>query len=486
MTDVNIQHLVGFFGLGLAVTWLLVPIIIRRSQAWTVQREHSFHQMHAVPIPRLGGLALAVSFVLIVLGAHLFLGILRDRPGEKLGITVTALAMFGLGFVDDLRPLGARKKLFGQVLIATIACIWISRIEVFQNPLTGQQLDFGLWGIPITVLWLVAFTNLINLVDGIDGLAAGISLMLMALLAYVGMSGEEILPVCVATGLAGSLLAFLRYNFPPAKIYLGDGGAYFLGFLIGLLAMRQSQKGTVVAALIAPLLALALPILDVALAVLRRGLKGLPIFRADRKHLHHRLLAEGFSGRDTVLMLYGFSCFCLLAAFVVFWSKGRGAPVAVGAICLLLLLAASRFRFARDWFSLLRVVGESLEVRKETQAALALCQWFDLSAERAASAEALWRDFEFVVARLGFREVRLHLNGTVKVWAANASSADAPVHRHSVSLNHPALTTLEFIANADGMSEMAFDQLSELAAEACLKAVLRWQAASGREFKFHS
>jgi UDP-GlcNAc:undecaprenyl-phosphate GlcNAc-1-phosphate transferase len=138
--------------------------------------------------------------------------------------------------------------------------------------------------------WLVAFTNLINLIDGIDGLAGGIALMLMALLAYVGFGPGPVFSVLLATGMAGALMAFLLYNFPPARIYMGDGGAYFLGFLIGTLTIVNSSKGTALAALVAPLFALALPIVDVGLAIARRAIKGLPIYRPDRKHLHHRLV----------------------------------------------------------------------------------------------------------------------------------------------------------------------------------------------------
>jgi UDP-GlcNAc:undecaprenyl-phosphate GlcNAc-1-phosphate transferase len=147
-------------------------------------------------------------------------------------------------------------------------------------PFSATIIDLGNWGILITVLWLVGMTNLINLIDGADGLAGGICLMLMVLLAYVGHESGSF--ELLVSGMAGALLAFLWFNFPPARIYLGDGGAYFLGFQIGLLAILSSHKGTVLAALVAPLFVLALPIIDTALAILRRGLRGLPIFRPDR------------------------------------------------------------------------------------------------------------------------------------------------------------------------------------------------------------
>lgn len=470
-----------FFGLGLAVTWILVPVIIRRGASLAMARGHAFHQSHTAPIPRFGGLALAASFILVILAAYLLMYIPPDRLRDNLGMVVTSLAMFALGFVDDLRPLGARKKLAGQILIALVAALWVSTIEVVQVPWSGAKVDLGWWGIALTVLWLVAFTNLVNLVDGIDGLAGGISLMLMALLAYVGMTGgSAILPVCCAAGMAGALVAFLRFNFPPARIHLGDGGAYFLGFLVGLFSMRLSQKGTVAAALAAPLIVLALPILDVTLAILRRGLKGLPVFRADRKHLHHRILAEGFSRRDTLLMLYGFSCFCLLAAMVVFTRGGRWVPVALGAVFLLVLLGATRFKFTRNWFSIGRLLGESFQVRRESHYARALCDWFALEGARSPSLAALWQDFEFMVRKLGFAWVSLQMEDGQMIWRAPVQPPADRELRVRLDLNHPVHKTLEFTTDAERMSGRVFDQVSELAGEAWIKAVVSLGASNGK------
>ncbi len=471
------------FAFGLAVTWPLVPLIIRRSQGMAIARGHSFHQTHTAPVPRFGGLALAVTFVLVVIGAQLFLDIPADRLQDNIGLALTSLAMFGLGFADDIKPMGARKKLLGQIVIALAAAIWVSRIQVFKHPLSGNTIDLGWWGLVITVVWLVTFTNLINLIDGIDGLAVGLSLMLMALLAYVGSAGGSILPVACSAAMAGALLALLRYNFPPAKIYLGDGGAYFMGFLIGILSMRQSQKGTVVAALVAPLFALALPILDVTLAILRRGIKGVPIFRADRKHLHHRLMDEGFSRRDTVLILYGFSVVCLLAAFGVFWSKGSWGPVSLGLLCLIVLVAAGRLKFAREWFNVGRVLGDSLEVRKESQYALALIAWFELEAERSPSAEALWVDYEFLVRKVGFVRATLDYNGTQRACEGEIPACPSPVKR-SVALHHTSHRSLEFAADPERMPSRVFDQLCDLTAEAWLRGVNRWEASNGRPLEF--
>src|ERR1035437_706114 len=183
-------------------------------------------------------------------------------------------------------------------------------------------------------------TKLINLIDGVDGLAGGICLLLMTLLAYVGYQGGTF--ALLASGMAGALLGFLAFNFPPARIYLGDGGAYFLGFQIGLFSILSSHKGTVFAALTAPLFVLALPILDTALAILRRGLRGLPIFRPDRQHIHHHLLGMGLSRRKVELYLYAVTLIFLAMGFAAFWSRGHLVPVLLGLATLILLVCAGR------------------------------------------------------------------------------------------------------------------------------------------------
>src|SRR5207247_2811996 len=160
----------------------------------------------------------------------------------------------------------------------------------------------------------------------IDALAGGISLMLMCLMAYVSFHGSTFL-FLLAFWMAGALLAFLRFNFPPARIYMGDVGAYFLGFLLGSMTIASSNKGAVAAALVAPLMALGLPIIDTSLAIVRRGLKGLPIFRPDRKHIHHFLIKAGWSRRRAVLTLYVVSLVFLVMAVGLFSSEGHLIPV---------------------------------------------------------------------------------------------------------------------------------------------------------------
>jgi UDP-GlcNAc:undecaprenyl-phosphate GlcNAc-1-phosphate transferase len=272
------------------------------------------------------------------------------------------------------------------------------------------------------VFWLVALTNLINLIDGVDGLAGGICLMLMILLVYVGGGNGDL--SFIAAGMAGALLGFLWFNFPPARIYMGDGGAYFLGFLIGCKTIAGSQKGTVFAALTAPLFVLALPILDTALAILRRGLRGLPLFRADRRHIHHHLLDSGLSRRHVVLVTYAFSAIFLGLGFVAFWWHGQHLAILLGLGILVTLLAAGQMNFSREWFAVGRVLGNSLNMRSEIQYALAQTRWLVMEGTRCQSIAALCEDTVFIARKLGFDTVRIRLEDDERTWQLTHASGD--------------------------------------------------------------
>jgi UDP-GlcNAc:undecaprenyl-phosphate GlcNAc-1-phosphate transferase len=475
---------------GLGIVFLVVPLALGAVPLRKrLERGQDLHHTHQKATPRLGGLALAVAFI----GVEALIAVRWPRqwaqtPGQAV-VAVSSLAMFGLGFWDDLKPLGAKWKLLGQVVIALSLYFLGVGIEHFRIPFFSITLDLGTWGILLTVLWLVGMTNLINLIDGMDGLAGGICLMLMGLLAYVGHDTGNF--ALLASGMAGALIGFLCFNFPPARIYLGDGGAYFLGFQIGLFAIVNSHKGTVFAALVAPLFVLALPILDTMLAIVRRSLRGLPIFRADRRHLHHHLLEMGLSGRKVLLGFYAVTSVFLAMGLAAYWSRGHLIPVLLGAGALLLLLCAGRLNFSRGWFAVGRVVGHSLEMRREVEYALALTRWLALEGSRRGSAEELWGDLAFAAQRLGYQSVRMVLADGQRVWGR--SSGGPPTRSVVHVLQGGRLGTLELQAAfcepgavpLDGArpcersscpcvaDDQVFGVVSELLAEGWVKAASR-------------
>ena len=309
--------------------------------------------------------------------------------------------------------------------------------------------------------------------------------MLMCLLANLGMGGDSGFSMLLPIGVAGALLSFLTFNYPPAKIHMGDGGAYFLGFLIGVLSIVNSNKGTVVAALIAPAFALALPIVDVSLAVLRRGLRGLPVFRPDQKHIHHYLITLGFSRERTVLILYMVSFICLSLAFGVFWSQGRLLPLFSGLLFLVLIIAAHVSGFTKDWSAIGSQLGKSLALRKETRYALILSQWLEMEVERYHSVDELWQDYQFVVKKLGFSRVRLVLPDGANTWQAEGfdeKATDLQQVCHELSDG----SVIEFAADQRVLPEPLFKLLADLGAETWHKAALRWRVLNKTPLHFIS
>ncbi len=417
---------------------------------------------------------MVVSFLVISAAASFWFSVDGAQAQASRVVVCSATAMFLLGFWDDLEPLGAKNKLAGQILIALLAWCGGIHIEAFKNPFSGMIYPLGSFGCVLTVFWLIALPNLINLVDGMDGLAGGIVLMLMGLLSYAGWAGSAVFATLCAAGMVGALIGFLRYNFPPARIFMGDGGAYFLGFLVAELSIINSHKGTIVAALLAPLFVLALPIADASLAILRRGVKGLPVFRPDRRHIHHRLLEMGYTPRRVVLTFYFVSIVFLAFGLVVFLSEGRWTPVLFGVGCLVFIVSALSFSFSREWFSVGRVLGNSIEMRETIHYALTLSRWLEMEAGRCDSLENLWSDFKFLAMKLNFSRVKLSLPDGQKEWQREKNGQFPPAQprhfRREFGENNCMALELEIEAE-DRLSLT----LCDITCEVWQKVAARWE-----------
>lgn len=485
----NLSLLLSAGGFSLLATFAVTLLVIKLSKSRkSAGRLADLHHHNGKNISRLGGIGMAVA---LLVSAVIYLCgpfTADDKMTCRLVVTLT-LAMFTLGLWDDLRALGAKRKLLGQILIASAAFWGGISIENLTIPFAHQGVVcLGLWAWPVTVLWLVAITNLINLIDGVDGLAGGICLMLMILLAIVG--GGLNCVSYLASGLIGALLGFLWFNFPPAKIYMGDGGAYSLGFLIACLTIVSSQKGTIIAALIAPLFALALPILDTSIAILRRGLNGLPLFRADRRHIHHRLLSEGISRRRLVLGSYMFTAFFLFLGLAAFWSHGAQLPILFGFGLLFILIAAGQMQFSREWFSVGRVLITTFSRRAEIQYALAHNRWLMLEGSRCNNLDSLFEDTAFVACKLGFTGLKIRLSDTEKNWCQPGSDSHHCVlfpqnlPGQECYLEFSALPSVQRPNKHPQLDERTFRILAELVTEGWVKAMTAWAEHSGQPPRF--
>lgn len=291
-------------------------------------------KVHDQPTPRVGGVALAVAFFVPVLALFFYdngvsAAYLADLS-RFAGLLIGAAVMVGLGLVDDVRGLSAKVKLAVQILVA-LGAFWSGyHIETVNTPFGIIQL--GWLALPLTILWIVGIVNAINLIDGLDGLASGISLFTVFVLFILGVTQGNQIVALSAIALAGGLLGFLRYNFNPASIFMGDSGSLFLGYVLAVTAVGGSAKSQTAVSLLIPVLALGVPVFDTTLAVLRRFIGGKHIFSADRGHVHHRLLDSGLTHRQAVLVLYGGCTVLALGALGLVWASTAQAAVILCAI----------------------------------------------------------------------------------------------------------------------------------------------------------
>lgn len=341
------------FFCGLGLTWLFtkatLAFAIRRKLFGPCGGRHGERQ-----VPRLGGAPLFLAFILTaLLAAFLHPAIAREFT------TPQTLSIFGglaivavLGLVDDLLQLSWGTKFLFQIVAS---CLVIGNgvvIAKITNPF-GPTLDFYPWmAIVFTLIWLVGITNAINLSDGLDGLCGGIIFIVAAVIfANSRVLAHErpeqlaqfIFPSTVTVILLGSVLGFLRYNFYPAKIFLGDCGALFLGFLVACMAIRSSQISATSVALLVPIIALGLPILDTTLAFLRRTARRGNPFQSDAQHIHHKIMYSGLTHPETVLVLYGFCLLLGLAALVLSLRSNQYAGLVLIILTILVLLGFKKF-----------------------------------------------------------------------------------------------------------------------------------------------
>jgi UDP-GlcNAc:undecaprenyl-phosphate GlcNAc-1-phosphate transferase len=323
-----LKYLIVFLAASLC-SLALTPLVRSFARRVGAIDQPGARKIHSQPMPRLGGLSIFISYYLVLAVASRFdfFHFPADffRTEHHAWIFLATGLVLGIGIVDDFRRLPPALKFFVQVIAGLVVALFCYRIEVVSLPFGTLRLGIG--AIPLTVFWIVAVINAINLLDGLDGLASGTAFIVCITMFAISLVGQNIGVALVSFIFAGSILGFLRYNFHPASIFLGDSGSYFLGFNLALLSLQSSLKGTTTFAILIPVLALGLPMMDTALAMVRRLLKSLHImavdreknmikffyldgwsmFRADRGHIHHRLLDMGFTQKKAVILLYAVS-----------------------------------------------------------------------------------------------------------------------------------------------------------------------------------
>jgi UDP-GlcNAc:undecaprenyl-phosphate/decaprenyl-phosphate GlcNAc-1-phosphate transferase len=338
------------FALAAAIAAAATPLVRRLALAIGAVAEPGGRHVHAGRIPRLGGLAVlggGLGALALLSAGGVGLGELLATYGWHSGwLLAGTLTVAVVGAVDDVVGLGPLAKLGWQVLAGIMALAGGYGFAAVTNPLTGGVVDFGWLGPLATLAWVVGVTNAFNLIDGLDGLAAGVGLI--ASLTLVAVSVIEGRPdaALLASALGGALAGFLFFNFNPATIFLGDSGSLLLGYALAVLSIQSLQKGTTTVLITVPLLALGLPLMDVALTLLRRSLAAGAgaIFRADAAHIHHRLLRRGLSHRRAVLVLYAVCVAFSGLAFLAVVARGKVDTFIVGAVVAATFVAVRLLR----------------------------------------------------------------------------------------------------------------------------------------------
>ncbi|KAA0566129.1 glycosyltransferase family 4 protein [Rossellomorea aquimaris] len=282
-------------------------------------------KVHQKIMPRLGGLAIYIGFIA---------GFLILRPDDPYaGAIILGSAVILLtGMADDIFDLSPRLKLLGQLTAAFTVVLGGVQIEFINLPF-GGVLEFGMFSIPITILWIVGITNAINLIDGLDGLAAGVSTIGLATIGFMAMLKGDVFVMSLALILIVSTLGFLYFNFHPAKIFMGDTGALFLGYMIAVLSMLGFKNVTMIS-LIVPLIILGVPISDTFFAIIRRIVNKSPLSAPDKSHLHHCLLRIGFTHKQTVIIIYAIAAMFSLAAIIFSMSTLWGAMIVIAVLLI--------------------------------------------------------------------------------------------------------------------------------------------------------
>lgn len=317
------------------IGWAATPFLIRLAPRIGAVDGPNHRKVHTCSMPCLGGAAIYAGFVIGLLAS----GQLEARTTALLA---GGTAVFLLGVADDLFELSPRLKLAGQIAAALLIVLLGVQVEFLTHPLSGEAIELGFWAIPLTVLWIVGVTNAVNLIDGLDGLAGGVSVLAAVTLAVVAWREGEAAVASWALILAASTLGFLRYNFYPARIFMGDSGAMFLGFNLAAMSVLGLTKSATALSLVIPFVILGIPILDTFFAIVRRLAQGQPVFRADKEHLHHCLLAMGLSHRQTVLVIYAVSAVFGGSAIAFTYFTPPQAMLVLGILSVAVMVAASR------------------------------------------------------------------------------------------------------------------------------------------------
>ena len=421
------------FSLSLLLSMGLTPIVIwlagKMANSADVQ---NVRKIHSKRIPRLGGVAIFISMMALmipVLFLPNFIGeSFRNIHVKFIAVLAAASFIFLTGLVDDLKGLRARLKLAAQIIAAIVVCSYGIRIEALIVP-DLLSIHFGWFSWPLTIFWIVGVTNAVNLIDGLDGLAAGISAITCCVIALLAIYLSQPIMAVLMLALLGSLIGFLFFNFSPARIFMGDCGSMFLGFVLASSSVMCAAKSETLVALAIPVLALGVPIFDTLFSMLRRFLERRSMFAPDRSHFHHRLLDLGLKQSHVAVVVYAVTFIVAALGMFMLATRQINTIVVFGCILVLLVLVfrvVGSVRLRETIEGLRQKYEVSSQVNKETRA----FEIAQLHFRNAATFDEWWDAACLAAERLDFTRVELPMtnrDGSRRIlkWESNKSNPAA-------------------------------------------------------------
>lgn len=358
----------------IALTAFLISAICSPIIRKVCQRKHLFdfptspRKIHTMPIPRLGGIAVYLSFFLPLFGIFITEGAVYDYFSQHLDVLgslfLTGSLVFAIGLYDDLRGATVSQKFAVQIAAAALIYFLGFKIQLISIPFVGS-VPLGMLGFPVTILWIVGVTNAINFIDGIDGLACGVGFFSVSTIFILSLVLHHTLTAYFAAALAGGLFGFALYNFAPASIFMGDSGSLFTGFIIATISLQGSQKSSTAISLLIPTVALGVPIADTLLAIIRRIGNGHSPFTADKEHIHHRLLKLGLSSSQVTLVLYAVCSFLGMTALLMTAVKNQMLALMLIILSVMSIGGLKMLGYTTDVIAINTLVKERIHRKKQ-------------------------------------------------------------------------------------------------------------------------
>ena len=403
-----ITYFVAFLCAVMVSTFLTVAVRNRALRYGWVDDRKTSRKIHGTPVPRLGGVAIvcgffAPLFALLIVDSSVG-RIFRSNTELLSGLFCCGISTAFLGLYDDFRGCGARLKFAIQFGAAGALYSLGFRIEHIANPF-GAPLALGLASIPFTLLWIVGVINAMNLIDGLDGLAGGVAFFAVATNFVLAFARGEVLLCLVMAALGGAVLGFLIFNFNPASIFMGDTGSMFLGFVLATVSIKTSAKSGTAVAMLVPVLALGLPIMDTLLAMVRRSLLGRALFSSDKEHIHHRLMSRlVLTHRRAVLLLYGLCClFALTALAMAYANSAQGTMLLMGVGLIVFVLIRKLGYLSRQEMTMAQ------EVRRRNTQLRSIVKQVNGDLAKAQTVEQIWESVRPLADALDASSLELRL-----------------------------------------------------------------------------